>query len=123
MYVAEPVLAAAGERIAKQLPVARGTTEGMVWEEMGRGEDDDEFLVDWKTQVCAVMMVATLHTSDQSDVLIAPLTHPLLSQMCELLQPLRDNMAQAGNFVQVVLLFSITTTWQRCQHLPVDTRN
>jgi hypothetical protein len=56
------------------------------------------------------MMVATLHTSDQSDVLIAPLTHPLLSQMCELLQPLRDNMAQAGNFVQVVLLFSVTTT-------------
>ncbi len=52
MYVAEPVLAAAGERIAKQLPVARGTEEGMVWEEMGRGEDDDEFLVDWKTQVC-----------------------------------------------------------------------
>jgi hypothetical protein len=56
------------------------------------------------------MMVATLHTSDQSDVLIAPLTNPLLSQMCELLQPLRDNMAQAGNFVQVVLLLSITTT-------------
>jgi hypothetical protein len=52
MYVAEPVLAAAGERIAKQLPVARRTEEGMVWEEMGRGEDDDEFLVDWKTQVC-----------------------------------------------------------------------
>lgn len=75
--------------------------------------------------VSLVIMQAALHASDQRHVLIAPLshTHPLLSQMCELLQPLRDNMAQAGNFVQVGLLFSITTTWQRCQYLPVDTRS
>ena len=45
------MLAAAGERIARQLPVAVSADDGMEWEDIGKGEEEDDFLVDWKAQV------------------------------------------------------------------------
>ena len=43
-------MAAAGERIARHLPVALAADDGMEWDDIGKGEED-EFLADWKSQV------------------------------------------------------------------------
>ena len=43
-------MAAAGERIARHLPVALAADDGMEWDDVGKGEED-EFLADWKSQV------------------------------------------------------------------------
>jgi hypothetical protein len=47
---AEPVLLAAGERVAKQLPAAM-RVDDMEWEDVGKAEEEDVFLVEWKAEV------------------------------------------------------------------------
>ena len=53
LRISEPVLAAAGERAAKQLPLAQESFEGMQWEVACGAVEEDEFLVDWKASVRA----------------------------------------------------------------------
>jgi hypothetical protein len=54
LRISEPVLAAAGERAAKQLPLAQESFEGMQWEvACGAAVEEDEFLVEWKASVRA----------------------------------------------------------------------
>ena len=47
---AEPVLLAAGERVAKQLPAAM-RADDMEWADVGKAEEEDAFLVEWKAEV------------------------------------------------------------------------
>ena len=93
------MLAAAGERIARQLPVAVSADDGMEWEDIGQGEEEDDFLVGWKAQV----RNDGGDVNSESNWRVHRSFH-CLTQMCVLLQPLHDNMAQASTFVQVAPL-------------------
>ncbi len=86
------MLAAAGERVAKQLPLAQESFEGMQWEVASGAVEEDEFLVDWKAQVRA----QRTHASRRHACVRGWL------QMCALLQPLHENMARSSSFVQVL---------------------
>ena len=44
------MLLAAGERVAKQLPAAM-RADDMEWEDVGKAEEEDAFLVEWKAEV------------------------------------------------------------------------
>jgi hypothetical protein len=50
-FIAEPVLVAAGDRVAKQLPATKGIEEEIEWDDVGIAGEEDEFLVHWKAQV------------------------------------------------------------------------
>ncbi len=94
---AEPVLLAAGERVAKQLPAAM-RADDMEWADVGKAEEEDAFLVEWKAEVRR--MSDEIH-NHPSECVQSNLRRHCLPQMCALLQPLRDNMVQCSSFVQV----------------------
>ena len=83
----------------------------MEWEDVGKAEEEDAFLVEWKAEVRR--MSDEIH-NHPSECVQLNLRRHCLPQMCALLQPLRDNMVQCSSFVQVSPP-PTSSTWQRRQ--------